>query len=154
MRQAKGIATAAVAAAITLAASASAQACVSGCSNYIQGQCSQWTTCTPGPSPSVSMPSYGAIAYGRTSRAWGDSYHWGSQAKAESVALKNCEQHGNDCEVMVWFDRRCGAVVSGEGTAAYWGVGRSDRQARAIAQKQCTDDGGKNCEVQVWRCSN
>ena len=154
MRHAKGIATAAVAPAVAPAASASAQACVSGCSNYIEGKCAQWTTCIPGSSPSVSMPSYGAIAYGRTSRAWGDSYHWGSRAKAESVALKNCEQHGNDSEVMVWFDRRCGAVVSGEGTAAYWGVGRSDRQARAIAVQQCADDGGKTCEVQVWRCSN
>ena len=114
-----------------LAARASAQACVPGCSNYIQGKCSQWTTCIPGSSPTVSMPSYGAIAYGRTSRAWGNSYHWGSRAKAgKSVALKNCEQHGNDCEVIVWFDRRCGAVVPGEGTAAYSDVGRSDRRPR------------------------
>ena len=153
MRRAKGIATAAVAAAIALAVSASAQACVSGCSNYIEGKCSQWTTCIPGSSPPVSMPSYGAIAYGRGSRAWGNSYRRGSRAKAESVAMQNCAQHGDDCEVMVWFDRRCGAVAVGEGTAAYWGLGRSDSQARSIAQKQCENDGTKDCEVLVSRCS-
>src|SRR5208282_4928500 len=47
------------------------------CSNYIQGNCSEHTmtsTCTP----DVPANSYGAIAYGRTSRAWGSSYRWGS----------------------------------------------------------------------------
>jgi len=76
MRQARGLATAAVGAALALAASAPAQACVSGCSNYIQGKCSQWTTFIPGSStPSAPAHSFGAIAYGSNSKAWGDSYH-------------------------------------------------------------------------------
>ena len=33
-------------------------------------------------------PSYGAIAYGRTSGAWGSSYQWDSRAKAESTAMQ------------------------------------------------------------------
>jgi hypothetical protein len=84
----------------------------------------------------------------------GYSYHWGSRAKAESVAMQNCGQHGNDCEVMVWFDRRCGAVAAGEGTTAFWCLGRSDSQARADAQNKCVNGGGKDCEIQVSRCSN
>ncbi len=153
MRPVRGLATAIVAAVIAFAASAPAQACTSGCSNYIQGKCSQWTTCSPAV-PAPPPPSYGAIAYGPKSGAWGDSYRWGNRTKAESVALQNCKQHGDDCEVAVWFDRRCGAVAAGEGTAYYWGVGRNDTQARSIAKKKCEEDGVKKCEIQVWRCSN
>ena len=122
------------------------------CSNYIQGNCSAHETketCTP----DAPAHSYGAIAYGRTSRAWGSSYRWGSQAKAESVAMQTCAQHGNDCEVMVWFDRKCGAVASGEGTTAFWGLGDTVGEARADAQNKCVNGGGKGCEVQASQCS-
>ena len=154
MRQARGIAATAlgVLVALTAGAPARAQECSTMCSMYEEGQCVEYTqTCT---SPSTPAPSYGAIAYGRTSRAWGYSYRWNSQAKAESVAMQNCAQHGNDCEVMVWFDRKCGAVASGEGTTAFWGLGDSDGQARAAAQNKCVEGGGKGCEVQVSQCSN
>jgi len=67
--------------------------------------------------------------------------------------MQNCAKHGNDCEVMVWFSRKCGAVVSGEGTNAFWGLGSNDGQARADAQSKCENGGDKNCEVQVSRCS-
>jgi len=111
-------------------------------------------TCIPGPvTPSVPSVSYGAIAYGRSSGAWGYSYRWGSRAKAERVALQNCAQHGNDCEVMVWFDRKCGAVASGESETAFWGLGDSEGEARRDALRKCADDGRKSCEVQVSRCS-
>jgi hypothetical protein len=113
-----------------------------------------YPTCTPGSStPSAPAASYGAIAYGRTSKAWGYSYHWGSRAKAESVAMQKCAQNGNDCEVMVWFMRKCGAVASGGGTTAFWGLGNNDGQARADAQNKCMNSGGKDCEVQVSQCS-
>lgn len=155
MRQAKRITTLALSVLVSLTASAPARAqCSFGCNRYEQGQCVEYRTCTPGSStPSAPAASYGAIAYGRTSRAWGYSYHWGSQAKAESAAMQKCAQKGNDCEVMVWFKRKCGAVVSGEGTAAYWGLGNSDGQARADAQNKCKNDGGKDCQVQVSACS-
>jgi hypothetical protein len=132
---------------------ASAQ-CSFGCNRYVQGQCVEYRTCTPGvPGSSAPAPSFGAIAYGRTSRAWGHSFHWGSQAKAESVAMQNCAKRGDDCEVMVWFKRKCGAVASGEGTSAFWGLGNSDGQARAEAKNKCVSDSGKDCEVQVSACS-
>jgi hypothetical protein len=155
MRQARGIAAIALGVLLALAAGAPARAqipCSTVCSRYDQGQCVEHThySCTtPTPPPA----SYGAIAYGLTSGAWGTSYRWGSQAKAESSAMQQCAQHGTDCEVMVWFERKCGAVATAEGTTAYWGLGDTDGEARADAQKKCTEDGGKICEVQVSECS-
>jgi len=155
MRQIRGTAAAGLGVLFLLIEGGPTQAqCSFGCNRYESGRCVEYRTCSPGvPGSSAPAYSFGAIAYGPTSRAWGYSYHWGSRGKAESVAMQNCAKHGNDCEVMVWFDRRCGAVSAGEGTAAYWGIGRDDAQARAAAQKKCADDGGKGCAVQVSQCS-
>jgi hypothetical protein len=160
MRQAGGIATAALGVVLVLAAGAPAWGfCTnsSWCGRWESGQCVQWVyrNCDYGNGPSASAPSYsfGAIAYGRTSGAWGYSHRWGSRAKAESVAKENCAQHGDDCEVMVWFDRKCGAVVAGEDASAFWGLGNSEDQARADATNKCTNGGGKACEVEVSHCS-
>ncbi len=159
MRQARGIATAALGVLLVLAAGAPARVqayCPNECKRIDpeHGYCIEFGPVSPGcTESSAPAPSYGAIAYGRTSRAWGYSNRWGSQVKAESVAMNNCAQHGNDCEVMVWFERKCGAVASGEGTTAFWGLGESDGQARADAQNKCVQGGGKVCEVQVSQCS-
>jgi Domain of unknown function (DUF4189) len=155
MRQARGIAASPLGVLALLTASAPARAqCSFGCNRYVQGQCVEYRTCTPGtPTPSAPATSYGAIAYGRTSRAWGYSYHWGSRAETENVAMQKCAQKGNDCEVMVWFKRKCGAVASGEGMSAFWGLGNSHGQARAEAKNKCVSDSGKDCEVQVSACS-
>jgi hypothetical protein len=155
MALARGIAATALGVLIVLIASAPARAqCSYGCTRYEEGQCVEYQSCTPGSSSSSGpAASYGAIAYGRTSRAWGYSFHWGSEKKAESVALHNCAQHGDDCEVMVWFMRKCGAVAAGEGTDAYWGLGNSDDEASADAKDKCVNGGGKDCEVQVTQCS-
>ena len=129
------------------------QSCSTECSRYEEGDCVEHTqTCTE-ETPPPPAESYGAIAYGRTSRAYGFSYSWPSRAKAESVAMNNCGQHGDDCEVMVWFDRRCGAVAAGQGSTAWWGLGNSDGQARADALDKCANDGGEGCEIRVSQCS-
>ena len=83
----------------------------------------------------------------------GASYHWASQEKADSVAVQNCAQHGNDCKAVVWFKHQCGAAASGEGTPAFWGLGGSDEQARADAQSKCVNGGGQACEVRASQCS-
>jgi hypothetical protein len=155
MKRATGTAAAALGVLLALAAGAPARAqvpCSTVCSRYDQGQCVEYMhyDCS---SPSAPAPSYGAIAYGRTSQAFGFSFSWESESKAESVAMRNCGQHGDDCEVMVWFEHRCGAVSSGGGTTAFWGVGDSDGEARADAQKKCQDGGGSDCAVQVSQCS-
>ena len=119
MRQARAIGAAALGILIALAgtpvgAPALAQGCSTVCSDYYDGECIAHTTTCPGSAPSASggAPHYGAIAYGATSKAWGYSYRWGSEAKAEAVAMQTCGQHGDDCKVAVWFKTQCGPVVS------------------------------------------
>jgi uncharacterized protein DUF4189 len=113
--------------------------------------------CTPdspgAPGSSAPRASYGAIAYGATSGAFGYSYHWGSQAEAERVAMKNCVQHGDDYQVLVWFDRRCGAVVSGGNATAFWGLGADAAGASTDAENKCTQGGATDCVIQVTQCS-
>jgi hypothetical protein len=67
--------------------------------------------------------------------------------------MQNCKQRGDDCEIMVWFERKCGAVSWGGGTSAYWGLGNNQAQAIADAQDKCMKDGGNDCAVQVSHCS-
>jgi Domain of unknown function (DUF4189) len=141
----------AVALALGWHAPAWAQDCTTTCDEYDNGTCViERHTCTFEP----PKPSYGAIAYGRKSGAYGYSHGWGDQAKAESVAMENCAQHGSDCEVMVWFDRKCGAVAArSDSTIAYWGLGDGAGAANSQAMSQCTKDGGRGCEVKVSHCS-
>ena len=98
-------------------------------------------------------PSYGAIAYGKTSGAWGSSYSWPSQDKAESVAMQNCQKYANDCEIMVWFHDECGAVAADDDGNAYWGLGDGTGGAGENAMQKCGNGGGKNCQVQAAECS-
>jgi uncharacterized protein DUF4189 len=139
--------------AFALATPAPAQVCSTMCSRYEEGECVEYEhTCVSEPSP--PRPSFGAIAYGKRSDAFGFSFGWDSQAKAESVATQNCAQHGSDCEVMVWFDRRCGAVAArGDHKYVYWGLGDGDGAARSVAMSECTKDHGPSCEVRVSKCS-
>ncbi len=157
MRHARGIAALGVLLALTLGAPAQAY-----CPVECQGPNPIWNNTPNGctvakflgcTGASAPAHSYGAIAYGLTSGAWGSSYSWASRAKAESVAMQNCAEHGDDCEVMVWFESKCGAVALSQGTTAFWGLGDSDGQARADAQDKCANGGGKDCQVEVSQCS-
>ena len=86
------------------------------CSRWESGQCVQFSqlVCKTNTNSGPTY-SYGAIAYGAVSRAYGYSYAWGTRQMAEDVAMKNCAQHGSDCQIMVWFERKCGAVAQGTG---------------------------------------
>jgi len=97
--------------------------------------------------------SYGAIAYGPRSGAWGTSYRWQTKAKAESEAMAKCSEHGSDCEVMVWFEHLCGAVATGRDGKVSWGLGDGEGLARKNALDKCAQAGGKACKVQVSQCS-
>jgi len=109
--------------------------------------------CTGDNPETAPAPSYGAIAYGRTSMAWGSSYQWGSKGKAESAAMQKCAENGNDCEVVVWFMRKCGAVAAGVGTAVFWGLGDSESQASQEAKDKCVEGGTDRCTVRAAQCS-
>jgi len=67
--------------------------------------------------------------------------------------MQTCAQHGNDCEVMVWFDRKCGAVAAAAGAVAFWGLGDSEEQAGAEAKNKCEQGGGEGWRVQASECS-
>lgn len=126
--------------------------CETRCADYREGKCVREEQRCHEESP--PQPMYGAIAYGRKSGAYGYSHGWSSRNKAESVALENCARHGGDCEPMLWFDRKCGAVVApSSGTKAYWGYGDGVGQARAEALRQCEKDGGRQCQVKISHCS-
>lgn len=146
-------ATSTIALMLLWTAPAYAQFCTSMCSRYEEGQCVEYEhTCTSGPS--VPQVSFGAIAYGKTSGAWGYSYGWNSRAKAEAVAMQNCAQNGHDCESIVWFDRKCGAVAArGDRKYVYWGLGNNARTAQNVALNECRKDRGPSCAVKVSQCS-
>jgi serine/threonine-protein kinase len=130
---------------------ARAEVCTTTCSAYNQGECVEHTqTCT---NPTPPPPNYGAIAYGRKSGAWGESYGWDSEGKAEGVAMGDCAEHGKDCEVMVWFRNECGAVASAKGDKAYWGIGDGEGAARGNALANCKKDGASDCEIEASQCS-
>src|SRR5258706_2952828 len=136
----------------SLAAPARAD-CYTMCSDYYEGNCTQYTqTCTD--TSEAPRLSYGAIAYGRNSGAYGFSHSLDSEAKAKSVAMRNCSAHGTDCKVMVWFEHKCGAVAArSDSTVAYWGLANGERDARSEAMSQCVKDKGRQCEVKVSHCS-
>jgi len=147
-----GLLRAGFAAALGLCAATGAQAqvCSSECSRYIEGQCVEHTeTCTTPPPPET----YGAIAYGRANGGWGYSHGWNTRAKAESVAMQNCAQRAKDCQVVVWYDRRCGAVSVDQANAVYWGIGETSSRATVVARNQCVTSGGRGCAVKVVQCS-
>lgn len=153
MNQARGIAAVALGLLAALAAGtpARAQVCSTMCSMYVSGQCVEYTqTCE---TPTRPAHSYGAIAYGSKSQAWGYSYNWDSREKAERVAMQNCAQRAKDCEVAVWYDFKCGAVAAGGGAGYFWGVGDGAGEARTEALNKCEKGGGKGCAIQVSQCS-
>jgi hypothetical protein len=134
---------------------ARAQDCRSSCSRYEEGKCIETVeSCSEtGGTAHAPGPSFGAIAYSRTGGAWGYSYHWESQEKAEEVAKENCAQNATDCEIIVWFDRRCGAVASGNDGVAFSGLGYSAVAARDDARNKCLAAGNTECEIEVSQCS-
>jgi hypothetical protein len=99
-----------------------------------------------------SQKSYGAIAYSKKTKTCGWSYDWGSQQKAEQVAVDNCSKHGPGCEVIVWYANNCGAVAV-DGTIVTWGTDWTKQRAGARALDQCKKTGGKKCELQTAQCS-
>jgi hypothetical protein len=141
-----------------LAGSAHAELCQRVCARYdYHGGCAEYKEQCTGDSSSRSTPSpdYGAIAYGRTKQAYGASYRWGNRAKAEGNALQRCRKYGDDCEVMVWFMNKCGAVaVRVDTKVGYWGLGNSEDEARSVARQECAKDHGQRCEVLVSQCAS
>lgn len=99
-----------------------------------------------------STISHGAIAYGRSSQAWGYSHGMANAQAADRKALANCRSHGNDCAIVASFSSGCAAVAAGAGPGYAMSLGKTEEAAQAQALKSCRGNGIGSCEIQVWSC--
>lgn len=98
-----------------------------------------------------SKQLYGSIAYGAQSGSHGYSHDFDDAHSAENEALRKCA--ADDCEVVVDFWNTCAAVAAG-GDIVRYGLGDNETLAQSYALTACEEDGGSNCSVQAWSCSN
>jgi hypothetical protein len=96
--------------------------------------------------------TYGSIAYGAKSGAYGLSYDFADAPAAENEALRNCSATGDDCQVVVDFWNTCAAVAADGDTVTY-GLGETRGRAEDSATIACTQDGGAQCAIQAWACT-
>jgi hypothetical protein len=99
-----------------------------------------------------SRRTYGSIAYGAKSGAYGWSHDFDDAQSAENEALKNCRVDGDDCQVVVDFWNSCAAVAA-DGEIVRYGLGDTRGQAEGYALATCEEDGGAQCAVQAWACT-
>jgi hypothetical protein len=98
--------------------------------------------------------SYGAIAYGAKSTAYGYSADQRTQQEAERGALTDCRSNGDDCKLVASFSNNCAAVAAIESKGVFsTGSGATDREAEDAALKACERSHGKGCEIEVWDCA-
>ena len=98
--------------------------------------------------------SYGAIAYGPKSSAWGNSYGERSAEDAKQKALAFCARNGDDCQVVASFSNTCGAVAVVDATGATFVATSSKRgTAETQAKHRCTQKNGSGCRVAASICA-
>jgi hypothetical protein len=99
--------------------------------------------------------SFGAIAYGTGSQAFGYAYQSPNEDAASSIALSNCKKHGDDCKLVLNFSNSCGAVAAVAQSGSFSiGQGANKEQAQFMAVANCKKDGGGDgCQVKVWSCA-
>ena len=98
--------------------------------------------------------SYGAIAYGPKSTAYGYSYSKGTMGDAVHTAMTNCQQNGGDCKIVVTFSSGCAAVAAVESKGVYAvGQGGSRAQSQSKAMNACSSAHGAGCEIEAWTCT-
>jgi len=97
-------------------------------------------------------PSFGVIAYSRSTGAVGWSYSFGLERAANAAALANCARLARDCEVIVSFHDTCAALAVGAGVVA-WAWAAPQSRAEAAAKAECLKNGGKSCQVEALACS-
>ncbi len=84
--------------------------------------------------------------------AYGFSYDYATREAADGRALKEC---GYGCRIVGSFAQGCGAYAADQapgGSAAGWGTGMVDSDAKATALGYCRQSGGTECIIRVWSC--
>ena len=148
-------------AAVTLVAPAHAD-CVDDCqaatycdsTMYATGECNSKILDCYNQQCNRSQESYGAIAYGAKSQAYGFSFDAGDADSAANTAMTKCKSHGNDCELVLSFSNSCGAVAAVSNSESFGtgqGADRGVAEFNALASCKKNDSG--DCEVQVWSCA-
>jgi hypothetical protein len=101
-----------------------------------------------------SAISYGAIAYGAKSTAYGYVFNKRTQQEAERGALADCRPNGDDCKLVASFSNSCAAVSAIESKGVFsTGNGSTEEEAKNNALKTCERSRGKGCELEVWTCA-
>lgn len=116
--------------------------CVAQCNKNINGR----------DEPPPVTGAYGAIAYDKSSGAWGMSDRSQSKGDAKESALAHCKKHGSDCEIVESFSKTCAAVASGTGNRLAWAVDDNPKQAGLAAIKKCGESGSSGNSVDKSRC--
>jgi hypothetical protein len=89
---------------------------------------------------------YGAIAYERSSRAWGVGQDFARERDAALEALNRCGQ--KRCEVVHKFKNGCAALVDSPAKfSVASGTTRDEAETKAL--KRC----GPECKEAAWACT-
>jgi serine/threonine-protein kinase len=103
--------------------------------------------------PAQARDYYGAIAYSKSTGAWGTSIDFSDSQSATDEAIRKCGQP--DCRWLTWFKNSCGALAkSNEGKLGYSYKYTKRAQAERAAIKACRDIGGTNCRTICWACTS
>lgn len=114
--------------------------CVSSCQMYRPGvydwEVRKQQCVTECIEKQQSRTTYGALAYGAQSTAWGFSYNQDNAAAAARVALENCKPNGDDCKVVYDFYNTCAALAAVEDKGVFataYAPSRSRAEGAAMA---------------------
>jgi len=132
--------------------------CLDGCSIYTPNVYSDWysrkESCLLQCAFKPPKISYGALAYGAHSTAWGFSYGQDNAAAADRVALEKCKPNGDDCKVVYDFSNTCAALAALESKGLFATAYAPSRgAAESAAMAACTRQYGDGCDIEVSACS-
>jgi hypothetical protein len=97
------------------------------------------------PLPAAAQGKYGAIAFHKTTRAYGYSFNQPNRIAAENRALTEC---GSGCTSILWFANGCGVLAVNQ---ERYGAGSAP--TRVEAQKLAHERCGKGCRTLVTSCA-
>jgi hypothetical protein len=105
------------------------------------------------PSTSGHDGSYGAIAYGEDSRAYGLADISPDKESAGKSAMGYCSKYGNDCEIVESFSNSCASIAENPEGFVGWSENEDRQKAMEEALEECNDKtGNKNCRVALTNC--
>jgi hypothetical protein len=112
-------------------AECSAQAdCASQCA-YAYGGYGSYNYTTRYQIQCTHKKSFGALAFGSSSDAYGYSWGKSNASQAQQTAMVNCRASGDDCKIVANFSNACAAVARWKTRNALW----SGKEIRAPTRR-------------------